>query len=82
VTEQYYSIEVFGQSFKVASEKSEHDVRAIAAYVDHKMREQARTSKTIMPLRVAIMAALGIAEELFEQQWRKDRLMNGTPADL
>ena len=61
---QQYAIEVFGQAFHVTSEKSENDVRTIAAYVDHKMREQARKSKTIRPLRVAIMTALGIAEEL------------------
>jgi cell division protein ZapA len=64
---QQYAIEVFGQSFQVTSEKSEDYVRTLAAYVDRKMREQARKSKTIMPLRIAIMTALGIAEELFEK---------------
>jgi cell division protein ZapA (FtsZ GTPase activity inhibitor) len=64
---QQYAIKVFGQSFQVTSEKSEDDVRIVAAYVDRKMRERARESKTIMPLRVAIMTALGIAEELFEK---------------
>jgi cell division protein ZapA (FtsZ GTPase activity inhibitor) len=62
-----YDIHVFGQAFQVTSEKSEADVRTIAAYVDRKMREKARVSKTIMPLRVAIMTALGIAEALFDQ---------------
>jgi cell division protein ZapA (FtsZ GTPase activity inhibitor) len=64
---QQYAIKVFGQSFQVTSEKSEDEVRTVAAYVDRKMRERARESKTIMPLRVAIMTALGIAEELFEK---------------
>lgn len=64
---QQYPIEVFGQSFTVTSEKSEQHVKMVAAYVDRKMRERARTSKTIMPLRVAIMTALDIAEEVFEQ---------------
>jgi hypothetical protein len=31
------------------------------------MRERARTSKTLLPLWVAIMTALDIAEEVFEQ---------------
>jgi cell division protein ZapA (FtsZ GTPase activity inhibitor) len=39
----------------------------VAAYVDHKMRDRAKTSKAIVPLRVAIMTALGIAGELFEK---------------
>ena len=64
---QQYPIEVFGQSFTVTSEKSEQHVKRVAAYVDQKMRERARTSRTLMPLRVAIMAALDIAEEVFEQ---------------
>jgi cell division protein ZapA len=67
VAAQQYPIEVFGQSFNVTSEKSEQHVQMVAAYVDQKMRERARRSKTLMPLRVAIMAALDIAEEVFEQ---------------
>jgi len=68
VAAQQYAIEVFGQSFKVTSEKSEQHVKMVAAYVDQKMRERARTSKTLMPLRVAIMTALDIADEVFEQR--------------
>ena len=68
MTAQSCDIEVFGQSFKVTSEKSEQHVRTVATYVDLKMRERARVNKTIMPLRVAIMAALDIAEEVFERQ--------------
>ena len=39
----------------------------IAAYVDRKMQERATVSKTIMPVRVAIMTALEVAEALFDQ---------------
>ena len=67
VAAQHYPIEVFGQSFTVTSEQSEEHVQMVAAYVDRKMRERARMSKMIMPLRVAIMAAIDIAEEVFKQ---------------
>ena len=63
----HYHVHVFGQSFHITSEKSEDFVRTVAAYVDRRMRERAKTSHTIVPLRVAIMTALGIAEELFEK---------------
>jgi cell division protein ZapA len=63
----HYHIHVFGQSFQITSEKSEDFVRTVAAYVDRRMRERASASHTIMPLRVAIMTALGIAEELLEK---------------
>lgn len=83
VTAQSYDINVFGQSFTVTSEKSEQEVRMVAAYVDQKMRERARTSKTIMPLRIAIMAALEIADAYLEQPPRgNDRLRNGHPAEV
>jgi cell division protein ZapA len=68
VAAQQYPIEVFGQSFTVTSEQSEQHVQRVAAYVDQKMRDRARTSRMLMPLRVAIMAALDIAEEVFEQR--------------
>jgi cell division protein ZapA len=67
VAAQHYPIEVFGQSFTVTSEQSEEHVKMLAAYVDRKMRDRARKSKMIMPLRIAIMAALDIAEEVFAQ---------------
>ena len=79
---QYYDIDVFGQSFKVASDKREQDVRTVAAYVDQKMRERARASRTIIPLRIAIMAALEIAEALFEQRQRgQARVVDGPASD-
>lgn len=78
---QSYNITVFGQSFTVTSEKSEYDVRAVAAYVDEKMWERARVTRTIAPLRVAIMAALGIAEELLEQQQIADSSGSSAPTE-
>lgn len=79
---QYYDIDVFGQSFKVSSDKREQDVRTVAAYVDQKMRERARASRTIIPLRIAIMAALEIAEALFEQRQRgQARVVDGPASD-
>lgn len=79
----YYAIEVFGQSFCVRSEKSEQEVRTIAAYVDQQMREHAKARKTNTPLRITIMAALEIAEELFaqRQRCRKETRTDGIPSD-
>lgn len=70
--DQHYDIQVFGQSFHLTSEKSEAHVRTVAAYVDEKMRERARVSRTLVPLRVAIMTALGIADELFDIRAQSD----------
>jgi cell division protein ZapA len=56
-------VEIFNQTFIVNSEDDEHYVREIASYVDQRMRQMGESAKTAMPMRVAIMAALSIADE-------------------
>jgi cell division protein ZapA (FtsZ GTPase activity inhibitor) len=61
--QQPVEVEVFGQRFALRSEKSAEKVRQIAAYVDHQLRQVAEQARTPVLLRVAIMAALTIADE-------------------
>lgn len=56
-------VEIFNQTFIVNSEDDEHYVREIASYVDQRMRQMGESAKSAMPMRVAIMAALDIADE-------------------
>jgi len=56
-------VEIFGQTFTVTSEDEEKYVRALASYVEQRMRQVGESTKATVPLRVAIMAALGIADE-------------------
>ena len=60
---QPIEVEIFGQRFALMSEKSEAEVRQIAAYVDRQLHQLAERSRTAVLLRVAIMAALTIADE-------------------
>ena len=64
---QYYDVEVCGHAFRVANERGAEYLEAVAAYVEQKMRACAQASKMVIPARVAIMAALEIADELFER---------------
>src|SRR5919109_4310694 len=64
-------VEIFGQSFTVTSEDEEGYVRKIASYVDQRMRQIGETAKTNVPLRVAIMAALSIADEYYKASQRE-----------
>lgn len=59
-------VEIFGQRFTVTSEDEENYVKKIAAHVDQKMRHIADATKTAVPLRVAIMAAMSIADEYYK----------------
>jgi cell division protein ZapA len=63
VEQRLIEVEVFGQRFVLRSEKSEEEVRQIAAYVDRHIQRAAEQAKTAVLLRVAIMAALTIADE-------------------
>jgi cell division protein ZapA len=56
-------VEIYNQTFIVTSEDDEQYVREIASYVDERMRQIGGSTKTAVPLRVAIMAALSIADE-------------------
>lgn len=60
---QRIEVEIYNQSFIVTSEDDERYVREIASYVDHRMRQMGENAKNTMPMRMAIMAALSIADE-------------------
>ena len=64
-------VEIFGQTFTVNSEDDETYVRQLASYVDQRMRQVGGTSKTAVPLRVAIMAAMSIADEYYKASSRE-----------
>ncbi|MGE0684845.1 MAG: cell division protein ZapA [Candidatus Binatia bacterium] len=60
---QRIEVEIYNQSFIVNSEDDERYVQEIASYVDEKMRQMGENTKNTMPMRMAIMAALSIADE-------------------
>ncbi len=61
-------IEIFDQSYQIRGEIEPSYVRELAAYVDKKMREIANASKTVDSLKVAVMVALNITDELFQER--------------
>ena len=71
-------VEIYGQTFTVTSEDEAAYVRSLAAYVDRAMHQAGEHSKTIVPLRVAIMAALGIADEYHKAIRREEEVRQET----
>jgi cell division protein ZapA len=67
-------IEIFDQSYQIRGEIDAGYVRELAAYVDKKMREIAEASKTVDSLKVAVMAALNIVDELFQERENARRI--------
>ncbi len=59
----YVTVEVYDQVYHLSGQDEEH-IRALAARVDAKMRAVAAVGRTADSLRVAVLAALNLADEL------------------
>jgi cell division protein ZapA len=60
------TVEILGREYKIRGLADEAYVREVADYVDAKMREVSRGAATPTAERVAILAAMNIADELLQ----------------
>ncbi|MFV1956716.1 MAG: cell division protein ZapA [bacterium] len=67
-------VEIFGKVYTVRGEKDAEYVRRVAEYVDRKMREISQVTDTVSTSRIAILAALNIADEFFALREETDEL--------
>ncbi len=65
MTEHVITVDIHGQRYPIRSTLEAEYVARLAAYVDEKIRVAAETSPTGDSVRLAILAALNIADELF-----------------
>lgn len=65
------SVEIFGQSYNVRGEGDPNYLTELARFVDSRMREVAGQVATVDPVKIAILAALNIADEF--SRYRKER---------
>jgi cell division protein ZapA len=59
------SVEIHGQRYPIRSSLDPEYVLRLAAYVDHKIGAAAESTPSGDSLRLAVLAALNIADELF-----------------
>lgn len=59
----YVTVEIYDQTYHLSGQDAEH-IRSLAAQVDGKMRAVAAQGRTVDSLRVAVLAALNLADEL------------------
>jgi cell division protein ZapA len=67
------SVSIFGSEYKIKGADPEY-IQNVAAYVDGKMRELERRLATGTPTKIAILASLNIADELFRDRTERERL--------
>ncbi|HEY7911604.1 MAG TPA: cell division protein ZapA [Blastocatellia bacterium] len=70
---QPYKVVIYNQTYNLRSDHDVDYIQELAEYVDRRMNEIARATMTVDSLRVAILAALQIADELFKA--RRDLTM-------
>jgi cell division protein ZapA len=65
-------VRILGQSYSIKTEEEEDYIRSLAAYVDEKLREIYSAMPNINQTRATVMAAFGIADELFKLKGRQE----------
>ncbi len=65
-------VEVFGHRFSLQGEGDEAYFHELAEYVDAQMRTLAKQTRTSTPTKLALLAAINVADELFRHKRHKD----------
>lgn len=66
MSEQTIRVEIYNQTYSIRSDGDNDYIHELAEYVDRKMREISSGTMTVDSLKVAILAALHIADEFFQ----------------
>ena len=66
------SVRIFGREYKIKGHADKSYIEKMAKYVDEKMRELSTNTSLPSSDRIAILAALNIADELFQERDRED----------
>jgi cell division protein ZapA len=65
-SEQSIRVEIYNQTYSIRSDGDNEYIMRLAEYVDGKMREISSGTLTVDSLKVAILAALHIADEYYQ----------------
>ena len=69
-------VNIFGSEYTLVSDDDENYVLRIAKSVDDKMKEIDKTNTLKSPTKVAILAALNFAEELYQERLYREKLID------
>ena len=65
-------VQIFGHTYTIRGEADQDYIMEVAAYVDRKMREITDKLPVASLSKVAILASLNIADELFKERVQRD----------
>lgn len=67
-------IEIFGTGYTIRGDEDQEYIREVAHYVDAKMREINDRLPVASVAKVAVLASLNLADELFKERQERERL--------
>lgn len=70
------TVRIFGKEYPIASDQNPEYVRMLAAFVDEKMNEVSGGADTSTATRVAVLAALNIADEYMRLRNEKEKFIS------
>ena len=69
-TKNVVQVQIFGHQYTIRGEANQDYILGVASYVDRKMREITEKLPVASLSKVAILASLNIADELFKERAR------------
>ena len=69
---QSVKVNIFGEDYPIKGDTDTFYIQKVANYVDQKMKEVAERMSNKLPLRVAVLAAMSITDELFKEKDEKE----------
>ncbi len=73
--ERLVEIQVFGQTYTVKTDAEEGHIQEVARYVNEKMEEVLKKTRSVSTLNVAILTALNIADDLLREKEKRVTLL-------
>ena len=71
--EEVTEVEIFGERYTLRATDSPEYLNRVAEYVDGKFHEVAKESPALTPVKIAVLASLNIADDLFKKDEAKHR---------
>ncbi|UCE72051.1 MAG: cell division protein ZapA [Nitrospiraceae bacterium] len=71
-------VQILGQSYSIRTDEDEAYIKSLARYIDDKLKEIYSAAPNVNQTKATVMAAFGIADELFKlrmEQQDLDRLI-------
>jgi cell division protein ZapA len=75
VSKNGIKVEIFGTEYRIKGDANADYIRQVAALVDERMRQIADASMTGSVAKIAILAAVNIADELLKERLARESAM-------